>query len=206
MAQFEDTQTEERAKVWLKPGQIEEMRNATVANSADYLVGRNDALIAFLADTGLRVGECVAVDVDMVDLDDGILTVPAEIQKDHAKGKGPKTVRMKLSGDTVRPLQTYLNNRWKESEALFPSRQSDRITTESVRNIVSNAAENAEIEPYTINGRGEPSDVTPHTLRHSLAYRMMNREGGNTFYAVRSRLRHTSISTTERIYDHFDVV
>jgi integrase/recombinase XerC/integrase/recombinase XerD len=48
--------------------------------------------------------------------------------------------------------------------------------------------------------------VTPHTLRHSVAYRMLNVEEANTFYDVRNRLRHASIQTTERVYDHIDRV
>ena len=49
-------------------------------------------------------------------------------------------------------------------------------------------------------------DVTSHTLRHSVAYRMLNVEDGNTFYDVRNRLRHASLQTTERVYDHIDRV
>lgn len=37
----------------------------------------------------------------------------------------------------------------------------------------------AEIKPYKIDiSRGDPDDVTPHALRHSVAYRMMNKEEG----------------------------
>lgn len=200
-----DSQTQ-KARVWLKPEQIDEMRNATVANSADYLSQRNDALIAMLADTGLRVGEIVAVDVSMIDFEDGVLMLPAEIQKDYPNDNSPTYTEMNLAGDTLRTLRTYLSNRWKDPVALFPSRQSDRMTTESVRNVVRDAAVDAEIEPYTLEGLGEPTDVSPHALRHSVAYRMMNREDGNTLYDVRNRLRHRSIQTTERVYDHLDRV
>jgi hypothetical protein len=31
---------------------------------------------------------------------------------------------------------------------------------------------------------------------------MMNAEEGNTLYDVRNRLRHRSIQTTKRVYDH----
>jgi integrase/recombinase XerC/integrase/recombinase XerD len=48
--------------------------------------------------------------------------------------------------------------------------------------------------------------VTPHTLRHSVAYRMLNVEEGHSFYDVRNRLRHATIQTTERVYDHIDRV
>jgi len=42
-----------------------------------------------------------------------------------------------------------------------------------------------------------PEDVTPHTLWHSVAYRMLNVEIENTFYGVRNRIRHASIQTTD---------
>jgi integrase/recombinase XerC/integrase/recombinase XerD len=68
-------------------------------------------------------------------------------------------------------------------------------------------AQEAEIQPYKLDGsRGDASDVTPHTLRHSVAYRMMNAEDGNTMYDVRNRLRHRSIQTTEQVYDHINRV
>jgi integrase/recombinase XerC/integrase/recombinase XerD len=199
-------QSDPKARVWLKPEQIDAMRNATVENSADYLATRNDALIALLADTGLRVGEAVAVDVSMIDFEDGVLMLPADIQKDYPNDNSPTYTEIELAGETLRTLRTYLSNRWKDSDALFPSRQSDRMTTESVRNVVRDAAIDAEIEPYTLEGLGEPTDVSPHSIRHSVAYRMMNREDGNTLYDVRNRLRHRSIQTTERVYDHLDRV
>lgn len=200
------TQKDPKARVWLKPEQIDAMRNATVENSADYLASRNDTLIALLADTGLRVGEAVAVDVSMIDFEDGVLMLPASIQKDYPNENSPTYTEIELAGETLRTLRTYLSNRWKDTDALFPSRQSDRMTTESVRNVVRDAAVDAEIEPYTLEGLGDPTEVTPHTLRHSVAYRMMNREDGNTLYDVRNRLRHRSIQTTERVYDHLDRV
>jgi len=64
-------------------------------------------------------------------------------------------------------------------------------------------AEAADVRPYKLDGsRGDAGDVTPHALRHGVAYRMMNEEEDNTLYDVRNRLRHRSIQTTERIYDH----
>jgi integrase/recombinase XerD len=178
------------------------MRSATVANSASYLAARNDALLALLYDTGLRVGELVALDVSMLDLDEGITMLPGKIQKDYPTDRSPQYVEIELQPETVRTLRMYLTSRWKDSNALFPSRQADRMTNESVRN----AAEAAETRPFTVNGRGGPSDVTPHTLRHSVAYRMLNREEGNTLYDVTKRLRHATIQTTEQVYSHFDRV
>ena len=202
-----DSQTQEKATVWLKPEQVEKMRSATVESSATYLAARNDALIATLYDSGLRVSEAIALDVeDHVDLDDGVIALPAQLQKDYPTDRSPSYTEIGLADETVRTLRMYLGGRWKESPALWPSRQAERMSTESVRNVVRAAAVAAGVRPLTLAGRGEPVDVTPHTLRHSVAYRMLNVEEGNTFYDVRNRLRHASIQTTERVYDHIDRV
>jgi len=202
-----NSQTQTKATVWLKPEQVDQMRSATVEHSAPYLTGRNDALLALLYDTGLRVGEAVALDVgDHLDLGDSVLLLTADIQKDYPNENSPEFTQIGLADETVRTLRTYLASRWKDSEALFPSRQSSRMTTESVRNVVRAAAEHAEVRPFSLRGRGEAVDVTPHTLRHSVAYRMLNREEGNTLYDVTNRLRHATIQTTERVYAHMDRV
>lgn len=202
-----NSQTQTKATVWLKPEQVEQMRSATVEHSAPYLTGRNDALIALLYDTGLRVGEAVALDVDdHVDLDESVLRLTTDIQKDYPNDNSPTYTRVELADETVRTLRSYLAQRWKDSPALFPSRQSSRMTTESVRNVVRRAAVEAEVRPYTLRGRGDASEVTPHTLRHSVAYRMLNREDGHTLYDVTNRLRHATIQTTERVYAHMDRV
>lgn len=192
-----------QAKVWLTPVQIEDLRTACYETGASYLQQRNEAIVTFLADTGLRVGEAVAVDVEMLRDNNSELYLPGPIQKDYPNDNTPKAVTMGLSADTARTLSSYLSGRWKDSPALFPSRSSDRITEQGVRDMLKKVAEQAGVEPYHVDGsRGEASDVTPHALRHSVAYRMMNVEEGNTLYDVRNRLRHRSIRTTERIYDH----
>ena len=202
-----ESKTQEKATVWLKPDQVDQMRSATVEQSATYLAARNDALIATLYDTGLRVGEAVALDeADHIDLDDGVIALPADIQKDYPTDRTPNYTEIDLADETVRTLRMYLAGRWKDTAALWPSRQSDRMTTESVRNVVRDAAVAADVRPMTTAGRGEPEQVTPHTLRHSVAYRMLNVEDGHNFYDVRNRLRHATIQTTERVYDHIDRV
>jgi len=199
----EDTDTKVRAKVWLTPEQVDELRSACYSVGADYLQQRNEAIIALMYDTGLRVGELVAVDVDMLREENSALYVPTEIQKDYPNDNEPAPATLELASDVSRLLSSYLNNRWKDSEALFPSRSADRITTQGVRDAISKVAAAADIEPYLLDGsRGEPGDVTPHALRHSVAYRMMNVEEGNELYDVRNRLRHRSIQTTEQVYDH----
>lgn len=201
----ENTDSNIRAKVWLEPDQVEAMRNACYDDEfAEYLQQRNDAILAVLYDTGLRVGELVQLDVEMLRDNRGALYVPAHIQKDYPTESSPSAVTMDLAGDTTRTLNSYLSSRWKDVEALWPSRKADRISEQGVRYLLHDVAEAAEVRPYRVDGsRGDADDVTPHALRHSVAYRMLHEEEGNTLYDVRNRLRHRSIQTTERVYDHF---
>jgi len=199
----ESVNSQVRAKVWVTPEQVDQMRTAILQASADYLAERNDAMIAMLYDAGLRVGELVDVDVEHLREQNAKIYLPTEIQKDYPNANSPPPKTIALASDTTRAVTTFLNTRWKDSDALFPSRSSDRISTQGVRNVVEKAAIEADVRPYKVDGsRGDPEDVSPHALRHGVAYRMMNHESGNTLYDVRNRLRHRSIQTTEQIYDH----
>jgi integrase/recombinase XerC/integrase/recombinase XerD len=209
----EMTDSHGRAEAWLKPGQVRNLRTAAQGDGfLSYLRDRNEAIITMLYDTGLRVGELVQLNVDFLHLDDdpAYLAIPARIQKDYPTDRSPTYKEMELAVDestydTVSRLRSYLNNRWRDSEALFPSRQADRMTTESVRRVVESLALEADVRPQSITaGVGDVEDVTPHTLRHSVAYRMLHEEDSYTLYDVRNRLRHATIKTTERVYDHFD--
>jgi integrase/recombinase XerD len=203
-----DTDSNIRAKVWLEPDQVEALRNACYDDEfASYLQQRNDAIIALLYDAGLRVGELVQVDVEMLREGRSELYLPGHIQKDYPNDNSPTAVTMELGGDTSRTLNSYLASRWKDTEALFPSRKADRITEQGVRYMLHEVAEAAHVQPWKVDGsRGDAGDVTPHALRHSVAYRMLHEEEGNTLYDVRNRLRHRSLQTTERVYDHFKKV
>ena len=187
----------------MTPDQVEALRSACYTTGAEYLQQRNEAIIAFMYDTGLRVGELVQINKTLLRNGNSELYLPTDIQKDYPNENSPPPVTLTLSKDTARLLSAYLNSRWKDPQALFPSRSSNRISEQGVRNMLHKVAEEAEVRPYKIDGtRGDASDVTPHALRHSVAYRMMNEEDENTLYDVRNRLRHRSIQTTERIYDH----
>lgn len=199
----ESANSKVRAKVWVTPSQVDDLRTACYETGVSYLQQRNETIVATMYDTGLRVGELVDVDVEMLRDGNSELYLPTHIQKDYPNENTPDPVTMELAAESTRILSSYLNGRWKESPALFPARSSERISTQGVRNMLHKVAETAEIRPYRVDGtRGGPEDVTPHTLRHGVAYRMMNVEDGNTLYDVRNRLRHRSIQTTERIYDH----
>lgn len=192
---------------WVKPEQVEAMRDAAHQGRHG---ARDDAIITLLYDTGLRRGELAQVDRAMLDLDDEQLRIPGSIQKDYPNDQspGPVTFVLDRAGTlrTVRTLRAYLSTRESESTALFPSRKSNRMTGKGINDVVKRGARRADVQPYHYGGRGSPNDVSAHTLRHSVAWRMLRAEEGNTLYDVRNRLRHATILTTERMYDHFETV
>lgn len=197
------SKTNVRATAWVKPDQVDALRSAVYRCRPDYLQQRDDAIVAMLYDVGLRVGELVALEVDDLRDDRTSLYLPTSKQKGYPTDSDPPPATLSLASDTTRTLSAYLASRWKDTTALFPSRSSDRITPSSVRRMLKAAAAEADVRPYLEEGgRGDPDDVTPHALRHGVAWRMMNAEQGNTLYDVRNRLRHRSITTTERRYDH----
>lgn len=162
-----------------------------------YLQDRNEAIVTLLYDAGLRASELVGLDVANLDLDGGTIYLPTELQKGNQPPANPA-----LDRDTVRLLQRYLRDRWKDPEAVFPSRSSPRLTTRSLERLVKAIAVEADVEPQLASGgTGEPEDVTPHTLRHSLAYRIVQTEGGR-LEDVQLRLRHATLQTTDEIYSH----
>lgn len=200
--------------VWLKPQQIQEIRDACYSDEfAGFAQARNDAIISLMYDAGARPAETCGLTVEMFHADDNSLRMPSSAQKDYPVDASPPPATIGLAedeftNDTVRTVRSYLNSRWKDTMFLFPSRKSDAISTRSLREILTKAAEIANVRPHIgFEGRGDPSDVHPHAIRHSVAYRVLHAresEDRGTLYDVRNRLRHRSILTTEKHYDAFE--
>lgn len=193
-----------RATTWLRPQQVERLRDACYDDRFQPAYHqRNETIVALLYDAGLRVGELVELDVESLDFVHGTLSVPS---REGASGTGSTTLDLDPTGSlgTVRLLKSYLYNRTTDTSVLFPSRKGDRLTPKAVRDVVGKVADAAGVDPHTAEGeRGDPADVSPHTLRHGAAWRLL--DDGRTMDDVRRRLRHTSVQTTERVYGHFRV-
>ena len=71
-----------RAQTWLKPTQVERLRDVCLSDAvAPYLQDRNEVIVALLYDAGLRAGELCAFDVDHLDLENRTVYLPSAIQK-----------------------------------------------------------------------------------------------------------------------------
>jgi integrase len=210
MASSRETAGSTKANIsWLKPAQVEAMRDAAHHGNHG---PRDEAIVTLLYDTGLRRGEAAQLTVDMLDLEDGHLRIPSQIQKGHPGDTAPKpqTFALDRSGTlrTEKTLRAYLNEHADQHgrHPLFVSQKGGALTGKAINDVVKRLATAADLQPYLTGGRGSPADVSAHTLRHSVAWRMLRAEAGHTMYDVRNRLRHSTLLTTERNYDHFDVI
>ncbi|MFC6906854.1 tyrosine-type recombinase/integrase [Halalkalicoccus tibetensis] len=162
-----------------------------------YLQDRNETLIVLLANTGLRVSELVALNWEYLDLnaDPGELYLPSKIQKGH-----PISISLMKPADSFAGIGTAS---WNKSKALFPSRQSDRMTDRSIRNTVTRVAKEAGVCSYWIEGgRDKSHEMSPHTFRYSIVFQMIRREN-KRLEDVMLRLRHANLQTTDEVYGHF---
>jgi site-specific recombinase XerD len=127
---------------------------------------RDEALVRLMVETGLRAGECVALTLDDVDLDAGIVTVK--------RGKGGKGRRVAFGPQTARALDRYLRLRrghpLADTPPLWLADNGRSFGYDGLRATLVYRAAQAGIK-----------DFHPHVLRHTAAHRWLaagGSEGG----------------------------
>ena len=137
------------------------------------------AIEVFLA-TGVRVGELAAIQLDDVDLTQGVITI---------NGKGNRQRRVFLTdAGLVSLVNAYLSARERtqaETNTLLINSRGRPATTQFLRKLIREAGEPADL----------PRRATPHMLRHTAAIQLL--EAGVDIRFVQRLLGHQSISTTE---------
>ena len=143
-------------------------------------------IVSILANTGIRVGELCHLNVEDIDLDEGIMHVKS--------GKGDRDRIVLLPDTTASLTREYLKSRNIldiNTPSLLVSRRGNRFDTSTIERIIRNAAQSAGIQ----------KKVTPHVLRHTFATAIL-RNGGDIRF-IQQLLGHASLNTTE-IYTHID--
>ena len=144
---------------------------------------RDEAIIATLLYTGLRVGELVALQVDDVTLSERKGTI--QIRADVAKGGKEREVPVPKTAREA--LELYIDELPAGGNGpLFIGRQG-ALSAEGVAAVVSKYADWSRLE-----------GVTPHVLRHTFAYSYLE-NNNNDLVALADILGHTDLNTT-RIY------
>ena len=146
---------------------------------------RDLALLTLLLGTGIRVSECVGLDINDVDFKNGGI---------HIHRKGGKEVTVYFGMEVEDALQDYLDERFGidampgNEKALFLSLQKKRINVRSVENLVKKYAR--LVTPL--------KKITPHKLRSTYGTNLY-RETGD-IYLVADVLGHSDVNTTKKHY------
>jgi site-specific recombinase XerD len=146
---------------------------------------RDLALMTLLLGTGIRVSECVGLDMNDVDFDNNGIKI---------RRKGGYEVIVYFGEEVREALQEYLKERKLQvpsdghGNALFLSMQMKRINVRSVENLVKKYASTVT----------KLKNITPHKLRSTYGTSLY-RETGD-IYLVADVLGHKDVNTTKKHY------
>ena len=147
---------------------------------------RDRTMLEALYASGIRVSELVSLDLDDVDLDQGLL---------RCFGKGSKERQVPLHDAAVAAVAGYLRDGRPamvgrgSGQALFLNAKGARLTRQGFWLILKRLAARAGVE----------GNITPHTVRHSFATHLLR--GGAPLRHVQELLGHASVATTQ-VYTH----
>lgn len=145
---------------------------------------RDLAMLTLFLGTGIRISECVGLNVDDIDLSSNAFNITR---------KGGKRVTLYFSDEVVAALNNYLRERegfeeLKDEKALFLSLQNKRITTRAVQNLVKKYSR--LITPL--------KKITPHKLRSTYGTALYRET--RDIYIVADVLGHKDVNTTKKHY------
>ena len=149
---------------------------------------RDLAILTLLLGTGIRVSECVGIDINGIDFEECRIKIIR---------KGQKEAIIYFSEEVKTALLDYLEERKKiitndNSNAFFLSLQNKRISTRSVEILVSKYASQIT----------QLKRITPHKLRSTHGTNLYNETGD--IYLVADVLGHSDVNTTIKHYAEID--
>ncbi len=147
---------------------------------------RDFALISLFLGTGIRVSECVGLNLADIDLENNAFLVTR---------KGGNQVVLYFPPEVAEALADYIEERKQietlpgHEDALFLSLQKRRMTQRAIQNLVKKyAAVAAPLKPK----------ISPHKLRSTFATNLYQETGD--IYLVADVLGHSSVDTTRKHY------
>ena len=151
---------------------------------------RDVALLTLLLGTGIRVSECVGLDLGDVDFKNNGITVTR---------KGGNQMVIYFGEEVEKALRTYMESSRKavnplpgHENALFLSTQRKRMGVQSVENMVKKYAR--QVTPN--------KKITPHKLRSTYGTALYKETGD--IYLVADVLGHKDVNTTKKHYAAID--
>ena len=164
---------------------VEEVEALLAAAGADETprAVRDRALLELLYGCGARISEAVGLDLDELDMEQGIVRLLGKGSKERVVPVG-SYAREAVRAYLVR-ARPALAAAGKGSPALFLNSRGGRLSRQSAWTALRAAAQRA----------GITREVSPHTLRHSFATHLL--DGGADVRVVQELLGHASVTTTQ---------
>lgn len=148
---------------------------------------RNALILELLFATGMRISELCSLKIEQIDLTEYIIKI---------YGKGSKERLIQICNKNVQVLlNKYIKERKQDisnNDYLLINRLHNRLSEQSVRNMITNYAKQA----------GIPLHITPHMFRHSFATFLLEEDVDIRY--IQQMLGHSSITTTQ-IYTHTSI-
>lgn len=151
-----------------------QQKSKIVTNDLALQNDRNRAIILFLLDTGVRVGELVTILKDKVDYKACCVKVI---------GKGNKERVVYFSPTTSRAIWKYAMTH--ESRYLFATLQNRQLDRANVAKIIARMCQRANVPAYS-----------PHDFRHTFAVNYLRNYPN--IYALQQMLGHSSLDMVKR--------
>jgi integrase/recombinase XerD len=154
------------------------------------LARRDRAILELLYATGIRISELVGLDLDALDLEDGLVRVLGKGDKERVVPVGRaarQAVRDYLEHGRLmlRTAGRSSNRSARDADAVFLNARGGRLTRQGCWKMV-----------HAVGARvGLADRISPHVLRHSCATHMLDH--GADIRVVQELLGHASVSTTQ---------
>ena len=144
---------------------------------------RDRAIMELFYSSGLRLAELADLDVDDIDLREGLVAVT---------GKGRKSRTLPVGRLACQAVKRWLRCRPQPQDtALFTSMRGGRLGHRAIQGRIKLRARQ----------QGIPENLHPHMLRHSFASHLL--ESSSDLRGVQELLGHANLSTTQ-VYTHLD--
>ncbi len=147
---------------------------------------RDTAIVTLLLGTGIRVTECVGLNIDDLNFEENAMLITR---------KGAKEMILYFSDEVASALKAYLKIRKDinalpdHENALFLSLQRRRITQRSIEQLV---------KKYSRIAAPLKKNISPHKLRSTYGTTLYQETGD--IYLVADVLGHTDVNTTRKHY------
>ena len=150
---------------------------------------RDLAMMTLMLGTGIRVSECVGLNINDVDFKNDSISIFR---------KGGKEVTVYFGDEVEAALKDYMRERKTiiaetgHENALFLSSQKKRMTTRTVENMVKKYTQTVTTS----------KNITPHKLRSTYGTNLYRATGD--IYLVADVLGHSDVNTTKKHYAAID--